>query len=215
MTDFFKSFGNSLIVTLSSTFLIILCSSMASYIIARNMHSRVFRFSEKVFLAAIMVPFQVFMVPLYKIFKDLGLMNQLYGVIIELVGLAIPFATFMYIGFVKTVPRELEESAIVDGAGPFRTFWQIVFPLLLPITSSLAALEVLWVWNDFGVSIILLQKAAVKTTPLQQYIFFGKYASNYNDAFASALISMIPVIVFFLFAQKYIVKGLIAGAVKG
>ncbi|WP_138750818.1 carbohydrate ABC transporter permease [Paenibacillus sinopodophylli] len=215
MSSFFLALKNSLIFTIVSVILIVFCSSSAAYIIARNLNKRYYRFWEKIFLAAIMLPFEVIMIPTYKFLYEVDLINTLAGAIMVKVGLSIPFAIFMYIGFIKSIPRELEESAKIDGAGPIRTFWQIVFPLLQTITSSLIALQMMWTWNDFNVSLILLQKDAVKTIPLQQFIFFGQYTSNFNLAFASAIVSMIPIYLFFGIAQKYIVSGLTAGAVKG
>jgi len=215
MSSFFVALKNSVIFTVFSVILIILCGSMAAYIIARNYSKRRYRLSEKVFLAAIMIPFEVLMIPLYKICFDLGLINTLTGAIIVKVGLSIPFALFMYIGFIKSVPLELEEAAQIDGAGIYRTFWYIVFPLLKTVTASLVALQILWTWNDFSVSLILLQRDAVRTIPLQQFVFFGQYTANYNLAFASAIVSMIPIYLFFFIMQKYIVSGLLSGAVKG
>lgn len=207
--------GNSLITTSCSVVLITLFAAMGGYAIARNQKSRFFRFSEKLYLAALMVPFQVIMVPIYKIFKTMGLMNNLFGAILILVGTSIPYATFLYIGFIKSVPRELEEAAQIDGCGPIQAFFRVVFPMLKPITSVVASLHVLWMWNEFNISLIILQKDAVRTVPIQQYFFFGQYSSNFNLGFAAAVISMIPVVLFFIIAQRYLVQGISAGAVKG
>lgn len=215
VTNFFQSFMNSMITTPLSVFLIVVCSSMAGYIISRNIQKRIYRYSEMVFLAAMMVPFQVIMIPVYRIIKALSLINTLQGAIILMVGTSIPYSTFLYIGFIKTVPRELEEAAIIDGCGLYRTFWQIVFPLLKPITACVATLHVLWMWNEFSIALIVLQRKAVRTIPMQQFFFFGQYTANINAAFASAVLSMIPVLIFFVAAQKFIVQGLTAGAIKG
>ncbi|WP_418666418.1 carbohydrate ABC transporter permease [Allofournierella sp.] len=207
--------GNSLITTTCSVVFITLFSAMGGYVIARNRHKWLFRFSEKLYLAALMVPFQVIMVPIYKMFKTMHLMNTLAGAILILVGTSIPYATFLYVGFVKSVPRELEEAAQTDGCGPFRAFFQIVLPLLKPITAVVAALHVLWMWNEFNISLIVLQKEAVRTVPIQQYFFFGQYSSNFNLGFAAAVVSMLPIVAFFLLAQRYLVEGIAAGAIKG
>jgi raffinose/stachyose/melibiose transport system permease protein len=213
--SFVRSFSNSLIVTLASVALIVISSAMGGYVISRNLFRPLYRFWEKVFLVSIMVPFQVLMVPAYQMLLKLRLLNTLPGAILFIVGLAVPFATFMYVGYVKTVPLELEESASIEGAGPFRTFWRIVFPLLQPVTASLCALEAMWVWNEFNVSIIVLQRETVRTIPMQQYQFFGQYQTNYNIAFAAAVLSLIPILIFFAAAQKFIIGGITAGAVKG
>jgi len=216
MSSFFVSLKNSLIFTICSVVLIIVSASMAAYVIARNMkRKRFYAFLEKFFLAAIPVAFEIIMIPVYQLFYQMNLINTLPGAIIAKVGMSIPFALFMFIGFIKTIPVELEEAAYIDGAGKHRTFWTIVFPLLKPAVASLAAAQILWTWNDFSVSLILLQKDSVKTIPLQQFVFFGQYTSNFNLGFAAAIVSMIPIYIFFAAAQKYIVAGMTTGAVKG
>ena len=130
-------------------------------------------------------------------------------------GLAIAYSTVMIIGFVRAIPMELEEAAEIEGAGRFRIFFRIIFPLLKPILATVATLQFLGVWNEFNVSILLLQNEAIKTIPMQQYVFFGAYGADYNTAFAAAVITMIPVIIIFLILQKQVVAGMTAGAVKG
>jgi len=215
VTKLAVSFKNSVIVTVAATVLIVLTSAMAAYVIARNYERRSSRYLEVVFLAALMVPFQIIMIPVYKLLKSAMLLNNLTGAILILVGTSIPYCTFLLIGFIKTVPRELEESAIIDGAGPYRTFWVIVFPLLKPIVSVLAVLYVLWMWNDFNIALIVLQKEAVKTIPIQQFYFFGEFTIDLSLAFASACLSLVPIVAIFLMAQKYVIEGLTAGALKG
>lgn len=126
-----------------------------------------------------------------------------------------PFAIMMYIGFVRTIPIELEEAAMLEGCGRFQTFTKVIFPILKPTTVTIAVLDALWAWNDFNASLIILQKNEVKTIPMQQYVFFGEHSADYNMAFAAAVISMIPVVVFFVIMQKHIEEGMTAGAVKG
>ena len=162
-----------------------------------------------------MIPFQVIMIPVYKVFRSLGLINNLLGMIIMLTGMSVAYATFLYVGFIKSIPIELEEAARIDGCNQFQAFWMIVFPLLKPITATVAALHAMWLWNDFNVSLILLQKEAVRTLIIKQFYFFSEYASDYNMAFAAAIMGMIPVLIFFLLMQKYLVGGITAGAVKG
>ncbi len=209
------SIKNSIIVTSCSVFLITMFAAMGGYVISRNSRSRFFGTAEKVYLAALMVPAQVIMVPIYKIFKQLDLMNTHVGIIALLVGLSIPYSTFLYIGFVRSVPRELEEAAMIDGCGPFKAFFSVVLPLLKPITAVVASLHVLWMWNEFNMSLLILQKQEIRTIPIQQYVFFGQYTSNYNLGFASAVIAMIPIVAFFLLIQRYLVGGISAGAIKG
>ena len=161
-----------------------------------------------------MIPFQILMIPVYKIFKNLGLQNNLMGMILMLTGYSIAYATFLYVGFVKSVPREIEEAALIDGCGPLSMFFRIVFPLLRPITATVAALHVMWLWNDFQISIILLQSDKVRTLTVKQFYFFGQYTAEYGMAFAASIVAMIPVVVVFILLQKYIVAGISAGAVK-
>lgn len=162
-----------------------------------------------------MLPFQVIMVPVYRMYRSLNLLNTRIGAIIMISGLAIAYSTTMMIGFVRGIPIELEEAAMIEGAGRFRVFFVIVLPLLKPILATVAALQFLSVWNEFNVSILLLQSEEIKTIPMQQYVFFGAYGADYNTAFAAAVISMIPVILFFFVIQKQVVAGMTAGAVKG
>jgi raffinose/stachyose/melibiose transport system permease protein len=211
----FQSFRNSILTTFFSVLLSTLCSAMAGYGIGRYYHKRYMRIYELILLASLMLPFQTIMIPVYKMYKSLNLTNTIHGVVFMISGTGLAFTTMLYIGFIKTLPRELEEAAYIDGYGRIRIFFYIVFPLLKPITFTAAALNTLWTWNEFNISLIVLQKDAVKTIPMQQYVFFSQYNSNYNMAFAAAVISMIPIVIFFIIAQKYIIKGLTEGAVKG
>lgn len=209
------SMKNSMILTVFSVILVIIVASMAGYGIARMYRNKWFRMYETILMASMMIPFQTLMIPIYKMLKALGLMNTLTGAIILVAGFNMPFAIMMFIGFIRTIPIELEEAAYMEGCGRGRLFFTIVFPLMKPITATIAVLDALWAWNEFNVSLLVLQKNEVKTIPIQQYVFFGEHASNYNMAFAAAVITMIPIVIFFLLAQKHIVEGMTAGAVKG
>jgi raffinose/stachyose/melibiose transport system permease protein len=214
-TNFLNSIKNSAIITFSSVVLIVIVSSMSGYTIARNgKKNRSIGWMEKVYLASLMIPFQILMIPVYKIFKSLGMLNSLAGVILFEVGYSTAYATFLYVGFIKAIPKELEEAALLDGCNPYQVFGKIVFPLLTPITSTVAALHMMWIWNDFNISLILLQKDAVRTLTVKQYYFFGEFSSDYGMALAASLICMVPVLLFFLFMQRYLVEGISAGAIK-
>lgn len=210
-----QSFLNSIVITVGTVALIVLCASTAGYAIGRFYHKRSMKIYEMVLMASMMLPFQTVMIPIYKMFKSLGMLNTHVGVMIIVAAVNLPFAVMLYTGFVKALPVELEEAAKMEGCTGGKIFWSIIFPLLKPITFTIATLMTLWTWNEFNVSLLVLQKDTVKTIPIQQYVFFGQYSSNYNLAFAAAVLSMIPVVLFFIFAQKYIVKGLVDGAVKG
>ena len=210
-----RSMGNSIIITACSVVLVLVVASMAGYAIGRQYHKRGFRIYESILTASMMIPFQTLMIPLYKMFRSMGLLNTLLGDIILIAGINMPFAIMMYIGFVRTLPIELEEAAMLEGCTQFGIFRMIIFPLLKPTTVTIAVLDALWAWNDFNASLLVLQKNEVKTVPMQQYVFFGEHSADYNMAFAAAVISMIPIVLFFIFMQKHIEEGMTAGAVKG
>lgn len=210
-----QSFSNSIIITICTVVLLILCASMAAYGIGRYYQKKSMRIYEMLLMASMMIPFQTLMIPLYRQLRSLNLLNTHLGAILIIAALNLPFCVMLYTGFVRSIPLELEEAAQMEGYGKFRIFLHIVFPLLKPATVTVATLMTLWTWNEFNVSLIVLQNDAVKTIPMQQYVFFGQYSSNYNLAFAAAIITMIPIVLFFLFAQKHIEAGLVEGAVKG
>ena len=215
-SNFLRSLMNSCIVTFPSVALLVLMSSMGGYAIARfGRQRKLIGFMDKVYLAALMIPFQILMIPVYRLYKMLGLQNNLLGVLIMLTGNSMAYSTFLYVGFIKGVPAELEEAALVDGCGTFRAYWTIVFPLLKPISATVAALHIMWHWNDFNISMILLQRDDVRTLTVKQFYFFAEFNKDYPVAFAAAILSMIPVVAFFMLMQKYIVSGIAAGAVKG
>ena len=214
--NFNRALKNSLIVTLFSVLMIVLFSSMSGYAVARySGKNKFFAILDKTFMSSQMLPFQVVMVPVYRLFRTFGLLNTLQGEILMLTGMSVAYASFLYVGFVKTIPYELEEAARIDGAGMFRTFFRVVFPLLTPVTATVAALHVMWIWNDFNVALIMLQKDAVRTLTVKQFYFFTQYSSDYNMAFAASLMGMLPVMIFFLVMQKYLINGITDGAVKG
>lgn len=213
--NIFNSMKNSIIVTVASVLIVLIVASMAGYAIGRQYHKKGYRFYESILSASMMIPFQTLMIPIYRMFREIGLLNTLPGVIILIAGINMPFAIMMYIGFVRTIPIELEEAAMLEGCGRFQTFTKVISPILKPTTVTIAVLDALWAWNDFNASLIILQKNEVKTIPMQQYVFFGEHSADYNMAFAAAVISMIPVVVFFVIMQKHIEEGMTAGAVKG
>lgn len=213
-SHFFLALRNSVVATVGTVVLTILVCSMGAYVIARN-NNRFYNFFYFLFMSSIMLPFQVLMFPLYRTWVDLHILNTLHGLIISLTGVQIGYFCFLYVGFIKTVPQELEESAKIDGASAYRTFFSIIFPLLKPINTTIMVLSALGAWNDFVVSMVIVQKKSVTTLPLVQFQFFGEYTSQVNMAFAAIILSMIPIMLFYLIAQRYIISGVTAGAVKG
>lgn len=203
--------ANTFIITAASTVGIILISAMAAYAMVRS-KTRISWLFFFLFTFSMVVPFQTIMVPLVMAAKELNLQNVL-GIIPIYMGLGCPLAIFMYHGFIKGIPVEIEESAAIDGASAFRTFFQIVFPLLKPITATVAILDVLWIWNDFLLPLIILPKQS--TLQLAQFSFFGMYRQQYSLAMASLVLSAAPVVIFYLVMQKHIIKGISSGAIKG
>jgi raffinose/stachyose/melibiose transport system permease protein len=202
---------NTLLITVLSTIGIILVSSMAAYILVRS-QSKLAWYFYLVFTFSMIVPFQTFMVPLVQEAKNYQLQN-IWGIIPIYIGLGCPLAIFMYHGFMKGISVEIEESAAIDGASVLRLFFTIVFPLLTPITATIAILDVLWIWNDFLLPLIILPKGS--TLQLAQFGFFGMFRQQYSLAMASLVLSASPVIIFYLVMQRFIIKGISAGAVKG
>lgn len=215
VSNFFQATKNSLMVTVCSVFILLFLCSMAGYVIARNPKSKFYQGMYYVFLAAILLPFQVVMMPLYIDLRNANLLNTRLGLILATSGFQLAYNIFVYVGFVKGIPVQMEEAAFIDGAGKFRTFFTIVLPLMKPIVSSTLILNALAVWNDFQMSLIIAQKEAVRTIPLTQYFFFGQYSIKLNMAFAAFVMAMIPIIILYLVMQKYIIGGVMTGAVKG
>ncbi|MCL4514285.1 MAG: carbohydrate ABC transporter permease [Firmicutes bacterium] len=213
MTSFFRSFGNSFLITAAAVGLTLLTNSMVAYAIARNMHKRFFRFLYYYFISALFIPFPIIMLPIVKETSAMGIDNQI-GLIFLYVVYGLAFNIFVYVGYLKTIPTSLEEAAIIDGCGVWKLFWKIVFPLMAPINATVGTLTTLWVWNDFMLPLIILNKPEAMTLPLVQFVFQSQFSTNYNLAFASYLMAMAPVLVVYVLAQKWIISGLMRGALK-
>ncbi|MFD6177045.1 MULTISPECIES: carbohydrate ABC transporter permease [unclassified Isoptericola] len=168
-----------------------------------------------VMLIGLMIPPAVIMVPITRILREIGLMTTLPGAVLVNVGYYLPFAVFVFMGFVRSVPRELEEAAAVDGAGKFRTFWQIVFPLLRPASASVLIFLGVWIWNDFLTPLLVLGPGAGNTITVGIYRSIGTYLRDYGAVFAFMFLATIPILVFYLLFQKHFVRGLTGGATKG
>ncbi|WP_298040100.1 carbohydrate ABC transporter permease [uncultured Microbacterium sp.] len=204
---------NSAIVTISSVVLIVGISSMAAYPLARVM-SKLSTTLFWVVLVGMMIPFQVALIPLYQTMRDLGLLGSLASLILFYTGSQVPFSVFLYTGFLRTLERDYEEAAALDGAGTFRTFRSIVFPLLRPITGTVIILNAITVWNDFLVPLLYLSGTPQQTVTVALYAFVGQFVSNWPVVFAGLVISVAPVLVVYFLMQKQIIKGF-AGGLKG
>lgn len=201
---------NTFLVTAASVTGVVFLSSMAAYMLARTET----RYSWAIYAAfafALVIPFQIIMVPVAVLASDLGL-TSLGGIVPIYWGLGSPMAVFMFHGFVKSVPKELEESASIDGAGQFYVFFKIVLPLLTPIVATVVIINSLWVWNDFLLPLIVVKQG---TLQLEQMKFNGQFLKEYGPMTASLTLSATPIVAFYLVLQKHIIKGISSGAVKG
>lgn len=205
---------NSLIITVLSVALIVFVSALAGYAIARR-NKPFYNIVFMMFLSGMMIPFQVTMLPLYKLGKTLHMLDTHWGIILIYGGFGIQTGVLFYTAFIRQISREIEEAAKIDGCSTPGIFIRIIIPLLKPVTATVIVLNALYIWNDFLLPLLYLQDNRYRTIPLQQYFFFGQYSSDLNLAFAYAVMGMIPVIAFFLVMQKFIIKGIAAGAVKG
>ncbi len=213
MTNFFNALGNSFYITFFTVILTVLTNSLVAYAIARNMHKRIYKILFYYFVSAMFVPFPIIMLPIVKQMSELNLNNPT-GLIILYVVYGLAFNIFLYVGYIKTIPKELEEAAIIDGCSRWGVFWRVVFPLLAPMNATVGILTALWAWNDFMLPLVILSDRADATLPLVQYIFQSQFSVNYNLAFASYLLALLPMLIVYLFAQKWIISGVTKGAIK-
>ena len=197
-----KAALNSAIITVAAVVLTLLTNTFVAYAVARNMDKRFFRFLYYFFIAAMFVPFPVVMLPIAKQMGSLHLDNQV-GLIILYTVLGLGTNLFIATGFIRSIPVSLEEAARIDGASTWRIFWTIIFPLMSPINATIAILTALWAWNDFLLPLIILTDQSNQTIPLAQYVFSSQFATNYPMAFSSYLMAMAPILIVYIFAQKW------------
>lgn len=211
---FLKSVGFSLFITVFSTLLILLCTSMAAWYIAR-VNSVFCNVCYYLFVFSMVVPFQMVMFTLAKTADTLKL-NTPYSIPIVYLGFGAGMATFMFTGFIKGLPLAIEEAAAIDGCGPVRTYFGVVIPMLKPTLISVGILEIMWVWNDYLLPYLVLDRKRYMTIPIHIQYLQGSYgAIDLGAIMALIVLSIIPMIVFYLTCQKHIIKGVAAGAVKG
>ncbi|KPU26924.1 ABC transporter permease [Caloranaerobacter sp. TR13] len=213
MTNYFRAFFNSFIITVFSVSFTLLTNSLVAYAIGRNMHKKIFRGMYYYLVSAMFVPFSIIMLPIVKQTSAWNLDNKI-GLIILYTVYGLAFNTFLYVAYIKSLPRDFEEAAIIEGASTWQIFWKIIFPLLKPINATIIVLTCLWVWNDFMLPLILLSKPEMATLPLVQYVFRSQFNTNYNLAFASYLLASAPLLIVYLLAQRFIISGVTKGAIK-
>lgn len=210
-----QALKNNLIIAVVSVVALVVLSSMAAYVIARG-RTRLFKSMYAIFLGGLIIPFQISIIPLYKIIAGMNLMNTHLGVIlVNVFCINLPLSIFLMRGFINTVPLELEEAAIIDGCGTFTCFWKIVFPLLKPIVSTVAILNTLAIWNDFMTPLLFLQSPQKQVLLQQVYRNVGPFSTDWTSFFPMLVMSILPLVVFYLIMQKQIIEGVAAGAVKG
>jgi raffinose/stachyose/melibiose transport system permease protein len=205
--------GNSIVITFSSVMVIVAISSLAAYPLAR-IGRRWSKVTFALIMGGLLLPMQLALVPLFQTMADLGLLGTRLSLVIYFGGHQVPFATFLYVVFLRKLSIEYEEAAQVDGAGPFRTFLWVVFPLLRPITGTVAILNAIVIWNDFLTPLLYLSGSGNETAPVALYQFVGQYVSRWNVVFAGLLITTTPLLIVYFFLQRRIIQGF-AGGLKG
>jgi raffinose/stachyose/melibiose transport system permease protein len=203
---------HSVVITVGSIVGLVALGSLAAYVLARTTR-RWGTVTFYLFLIAIILPTQLGLIPLYIGARELGLIGSMWGMIILYVGTLMPLAVFLYAGFFRGLPRDYEEAAALDGAGPGRVFFRVVLPLMAPATGTVAILAGLIVWNDFFTALIFLSGSDNQTLTVSMYNYVGSLVSAWNKIFAIVIISMVPILVFYLFAQKRFIQGF-AGGIK-
>lgn len=214
MTNYPEKVKNTLFITVVNLIFTLLTNSAVGYAIARNRKkSKYFNFLYYYFLSAMFIPFSVIMLPLVKQAAFFHVDNVV-GITFLYIVFGLPMNTFLYNGYVNSIPVALDEAATIDGAAPLQVFTRIILPILKPMSATIAILSVMWTWNDFQMPLILLSERAQQTLQLTQYVFNSQYATDYNLAFASYMLVLIPVFTIYILCQKWIISGVTTGAVK-
>ena len=218
--NFSTSLRNTIILTIVSIAIIVVLTSMTAWMFVRS-NNKLSKIFFNILVATMLIPFQTIMMPLMQemnwISRNVGLQmtDTIPGLIFMYTGFGAGMGVFLYHGFVSSIPVSLEEAAIIDGCNTWQVFWKIVFPVLKPTTMTVIILDVIWIWNDFLLPSLTLKSTENRTIPISTAKFFGQYTISWNEAMAALVVTIVPVAIFYLFCQKYIVKGVAAGAVKG
>ncbi|MBP1963388.1 carbohydrate ABC transporter permease [Paenibacillus aceris] len=209
-----SAFINDVVITGLTILVLILLGMISSYPLARY-RTRWNRFMYTVFIAALIVPPLTILVPLYKFYVSLGALNTYWGMVLLHVTFYIPITIFLYTGFISSIPRELDEAALMDGSTRLGVIFKLILPLLKPVTATVIIVNGVNIWNDYQFSIFFLQKTSAQTFTVALSAFFGQYTNNVGWVAAGSVIAALPLAVLYLFLQKYFIHGLSAGAVKG
>lgn len=220
--QYWYAFGTSAVVTIISLFLLALFGGMAAWVISRNNSKKWAIAIYMVFIASMIIPFQVVMLPLISTFRDVGkfvgiqMLQSIPGIVFAYCGFGGAMTVFILTGFIKGIPYDLEEAASIDGCSPEGTFFRVILPLLKPVITTVTILNGMWIWNDYLLpSLMLGQNGKVKTLPVAVQAFVGSYVKQWDLILTSSLLAILPMIILFLFAQKQIMHGMVEGAVKG
>ena len=214
VTDFWHSLGNSILITVITVVISILLHSMIGYAIGRNKgKSKFYKFAYLYIVSGMFVPFAILMMPLVKQTSQMGIANAV-GVVICYVVFYMPMNVLLYSGYLTNSPIALEEAARVDGASTWKTYWSIIFPIMKPMHATVAVLTALGTWNDVMTPLVIMSGSGMNTLPLAQLTFQTQFGTNYNLAFASYLLALLPILIFYLICQKQILNGVVNGAVK-
>lgn len=214
VTDFWHSLLNSALITVITMVISVILHSLLGYAVARNMQKKKqYRFVYYYIVSGMFVPFAILMMPLVKQTAEMHIDN-IAGVIILYVVFYMPMNVLLYSGYLRNIPIALEEAAYVDGATTWQTYWKIVFPMMRPMHATVAILTALGTWNDVMTPLVIMSGSGMTTLPLAQLTFQTQFGTNYNLAFASYLLALLPILIFYLFAQKQIIGGVVNGAVK-
>lgn len=210
-----KLFFNTLVITVIGILGIVVFSSLAAYIMDRK-KNRYTKIAKAIITTPMLIPFQTIMIPLLKLMTTLHFSGSKVGLGIQYWGFGVPMATFIFYNFMKTIPAEIDESAFMDGAGTFKTYRLVIFPLLKSVTFTVIVIDVMWIWNDFLLPLLMVNGSNdTKTLVLSAYSFVGQFNTQWHYAMAAMVLAILPSVIVFVFLQKYIVEGVVAGAVKG
>lgn len=212
--NLFSALGNTGFITLISLLVLVVLGSLAGFAIARVKH-RLFTWFYSGTIALMVIPFIGALIPIVVLIRDMGLVNSLAGPILIQAAWNLPFAIFLYTGFMRALPKELEEAAYIDGCSMFQVYYRVFLPLLAPVTATCCIRCGIGIWNDYLVSSSLLNSVRQPTLMVAIYSFFGQYVSEYGYAFAGIIMASLPIVLLYVFLQKYFIKGIAAGAVKG
>ena len=215
VTNFWSALANSLIITGITIILSVLIHSIAGYVIGRNMRRKKgYKLAYFYIVSGMFVPFAILMMPLVKETAQIGLANPI-GVILLYLVFYMPMNVMLYSGYLKNIPLAMEEAAEIDGASTWKTYWTVIFPMMKPMHATVAVLTALGTWNDVMTPLVIMSGSENTTLPLAQLNFQTQFGTNYNLAFASYLLSLIPILIFYVVCQKQIIGGVANGAVKG